>query len=115
MTGSDQMGDRLAEIQARLRRREVGDDDVPWLVAALVAERAQVTALAHDRLVEDLRWSADLAAERAENERLQRIFNHLTRYATFWSTLRSAADHAKTLDENRLSEADLAYLEGLPS
>jgi hypothetical protein len=50
---------------------------------------------------------------RAENERLQRIFNHLTRYASFWSAVRSAADHSKTLDEDRLSEADVAYLEGL--
>jgi hypothetical protein len=124
MTGSDQPGDRLAQIEGRIyigyleTERQLRRDDLAWLVAALVAERAQVDFQKRHALAAGLACTEaqkGLRAERAENEQLRRIFNHLTRYATFWNAVRFAEEHTKSLDEDVLTDADIAYLKGLPS
>jgi hypothetical protein len=70
MTGSDQMGDRLAEITAK---GYVDDTDGEWLVAALVAERAQVDFQKRHALAAGLACTAaqkELRAERALSDTL---------------------------------------------
>jgi hypothetical protein len=79
-----------------------------YKVAMLIADGERLEVLTREAL------ALHVAAEN-ENEQLRRIFNHLTRYATFWSAVRYAEEHMKSLDENVLTEADIAYLRGLPS